>query len=191
MSNIRFMMVIWVCFIHNLNLIAQTAVDSISPTFPKVLFVNNNNDVLLYYDKNRQAFEVPSNGFIEGPIDFTTYIDSLAKDMGVNYDGYRLGGLFTYIYPKSYNTFIRPYFVVYVTDTSNDILKDPKCKWFTLSDALKEIKYPASRMITEKLLTETKTVWMATFEEYGYTNPVDESKIKFKVLSDFTSLNKH
>jgi hypothetical protein len=78
-----------------------------------------------------------------------------------------------------------------VTDTSNDILKDPKCKWFTLSDALKEIKYPASRMITEKLLTETKTVWMATFEEYGYTNPVDESKIKFKVLSDFTSLNKH
>lgn len=92
---------------------------------------------------------------------------------------------FTYIYPKSYSTFIRPYFVVNVNGESKTALKDPKCKWFSLSDALREIKYPASRMITEKLLKETGSVWMATFEEYGYTNPVDESKIKFKVLSDF------
>ena len=68
-------------------------------------------------------------------------------------------------------------------------LKDSKCKWFNLNYALKEIKYPASRMITEKLLTDSISVWMATFEEYGYTNPVDERKIKFRVLADFSRLN--
>ncbi len=34
-----------------------------------------------------------------------------------------------------------------------------------------------------------KTVWAATFEEYGYTNPVDTSKIKFKILEAFYKLN--
>lgn len=185
----RIFMFILVCILQKIDLTCQTAADSISPTFPKILFVNKNNDVLLYYDERRKAFEVPSNGFVEGPIDFTKYIDILAKDIGLPYEGYRLGGLFTYIYPKSYSTFIRPYFVVNVTVESNAKLNDPKCKWFTLTDALKEIKYPASRMITEKILTETNSVWMATFEEYGYTNPVDESKIKFKLLANFSRLN--
>lgn len=185
----RIFMFILVCILPKFDLACQTAADSISPTFPKVLFVNKNNDVLLYYDERRKAFEVPSNGFIEGPIDFTKYIDILAKDIGLPYEEYRLGGLFTYIYPKSYSTFIRPYFVVNVAVESNTKLNNPKCKWFAFTDALKEIKYPASRMITEKILTETNSVWMATFEEYGYTNPVDESKIKFKVLANFSRLS--
>lgn len=171
---------------------SQTAADSISPTFPKVVFVNQNHDVLLYYDDRRQAYEVPSNGFLEGPIDFGKYIDSLAADFGFTYDKIRLGGIFTYIYPKSYSTFIRPYFVVHIKGTSNNNnLKDNKCKWFPLREALYEIKYPASRMIMEKILKYKKNVWTATFEEYGYTNPVDEGKIKFKVLSDFMTLNNH
>jgi hypothetical protein len=186
---IIFIIIIFAFVFNICKLNGQTAADSISPTFPKVLFVKKNNDVLLYYDEHRKAYEVPSNGFIEGPMDFAKYIDSLAKDLGVDYDGFRLGGLFTYIYPNSYSTFIRPYFVVSVIGNKELNLKDPKCKWFTLDYALKEIKYPASRMITEKLLTDSISVWMATFEEYGYTNPVDERKIKFRVLADFSRLN--
>lgn len=75
-----------IALLYTINISAiksQTAADSISPTFPKVLFVNKSNEVLLYYDDRRQAFEVPSNGFIEGPIDFTAYIDSLANDIGI------------------------------------------------------------------------------------------------------------
>ncbi|MBP9054934.1 MAG: hypothetical protein KBF69_01040, partial [Saprospiraceae bacterium] len=92
------------------NLKSQTSADSISPTFPKVIFVNKSNEILLYFDEKRKAYEVPSNGFIEGPIDFEKYIDSLASDFGISYDSIKLGGIFTYIYPKSYSTFIRPYF---------------------------------------------------------------------------------
>lgn len=169
------------------NLKSQTSADSISPTFPKVIFVNKSNEILLYFDEKRKAYEVPSNGFIEGPIDFEKYIDSLASDFGISYDSIKLGGIFTYIYPTSYSTFIRPYFMVYTIGSNN--LSDPRCKWFTLDQTLKEIKYPASRSIVRQLIEKPKNVWAATFEEYGYTNPVDESKIKFKILSDFKTLH--
>ena len=185
----KFSTLFFICVFTFCKADGQTAADSISPTFPKVLFVRKNKEVLLYYDDRRKAYEVPSNGFIEGPIDFTDYIALLAKDIGVDYDGFRLGGLFTYVYPNSYSTFIRPYFVVNVIENEKATLKDLNCKWFIPELALKEIKYPASRMITEKILTETGFVWSATFEEYGYTNPVDESKIKFRILADFTKLN--
>ncbi|MFN8338909.1 MAG: hypothetical protein U0T36_07795 [Saprospiraceae bacterium] len=169
---------------------AQTAADSISPTFPKVLFINNADEILLYFNTKRQAYEVPSNGFIEGPIDFDQYIDSLAFDFGLKYDTYTLGGLFTYIYPNSYSTFIRPYFVVKIDDAQNTApIKDLNCKWFSIEQTLNEIKYPASRKIVNQIMRHPEHVWTATFQEYGYTNPVDESKIKFKLISDFKKLH--
>lgn len=172
------------------SVFAQTAADSISPTFPKVLFINNDDELLLYYDNKRNAYEVPSNGFIEGPIDFDQYIDSLANDFGLKYETYTLGGLFTYIYPNSYSTYIRPYFVVKIDVANNQTpIKDPNCKWFSLDQALNEIKYPASRKIVDQIMRNPQHVWTATFQEYGYTNPVDESKIKFTLISDFKKLH--
>ena len=180
---------IFVCFFA-LKIFSQTAADSISPTFPKVLFINEKKEVLLTYDNNRKAYEVISYGFIEGSIDFNKYIDTLAKDIGVTYSSYRLGGLFTYIFPNSYNTFIRPYFVVNVNGYVNKTaVSDTSYKWFSLKDALQEIKYPASAKIAETILKNPKQVWSATFEEYGYTNPVVTSKIKFRTVTDFQKIN--
>jgi hypothetical protein len=169
---------------------AQSKADSISIIFPKVLVINNKKQVLLSYDNNRKAFEVPSMGTIDGPISYKSYIDSAAKDMGIKYTNFRLGGLFTYIFPKEYSTFIRPYFVVKFAEYANgQNLADSSYKWFSFTDAVNEIPYPASSKIVEKILFQSKTVWGATFEEFGYTNPVDKSKIKFKILEDFFKLN--
>lgn len=171
-------------------LIAQTKADSISIIFPKVLVINDKKQVLLSYDSDRKAFEVPSMGTIDGPISYKSYIDTTAQNMGIKYKNLKLGGLFTYIFPKEYSTYIRPYFVVEFTGYSNGkSLADSSYKWFSYKDAIKEIPYPASSMITERIVLKPKTVWGATFEEYGYTNPVDKSKIKFKILEDFFKLN--
>jgi hypothetical protein len=177
-------------FAANSIIHAQTKADSISIVFPKVLVTNSKKQVLLYYDKRRKAYEVPSMGTIDGPISYKSYLDSMAKDMGIQYQNFRMGGLFTYIFPKEYSTFIRPYFVMKFTKYSNDAgLADASYKWFSYKDAVKEIPYPASALIVEKILFHPKTVWGATFEEYGYTNPVDRSKIKFKILEGFFKLN--
>lgn len=180
---------LFVLFISNCSH-AQTKSDSISIIFPKVLIINDKKQVLLYYDRNRKAFEVPSIGTIDGPISYKAYIDSTAKDMGIKYDGFTLGGLFTYIFPNQYSTFIRPYFVVKFTEYSNgQNLVDSSYKWFSFSDAVKEIPYPASSKIVEKILFQPKNVWGATFEEYGYTNPIDKSKIRFRILEEFFKLH--
>lgn len=172
------------------SLFAQTKADSISTVFPKVLLINDKGQVLLYFDNNRKSYEVPSMGTIDGPISYKSYIDSAAKDMGIKYKDFRLGGLFTYIFPKEYSTYIRPYFVVKFSEYSNGrFLADTAYKWFSFKDAIREIPYPASSKIVEKVLLQPKSVWGATFEEYGYTNPVDKSKIKFKILEDFFKLN--
>jgi hypothetical protein len=129
-------------------------------------------------------------GVIDGPISYKSYIDSTAKDMGVTHQGFRLGGLFTYIFPNAYSTYLRPYFVVKFSGYVNGKnLNDSSYQWFSFADAIKEIPYPASSKIVEKILLEPKTVWGATFEEYGYTNPVDPAKIKFKILEPFFKLN--
>ncbi len=191
MRYFKFLFIFFILILLKSNIVyAQSKADSISTVFPKVLVTNNNNQVLLYYDKNRKAYEVPSMGTLEGPISYKSYIDSTTKDMGIDYKEFRMGGLFTYIFPKEYSTFIRPYFVVKFTKYSNNIgLVDSSYKWFSYKDAIKEIPYPASSMIVEKILLNPKIVWGATFEEYGYTNPVDKSKIKFKILEDFFKLN--
>jgi hypothetical protein len=168
----------------------QTAADSISMVFPKVLVINDQKQVLLYYDNRRQAYEVPSMGTLDGPISYTSYVDATAKDMGIEYKNLRMGGLFTYIYPIEYSTYIRPYFVIQFDGYTNDTgLSDTLYKWFSYKEAIHEIPYPASSIIVEKILSNPKVVWGATFEEYGYTNPVDRSKIQFNILEDFFKLN--
>lgn len=190
MRQLKFALIVILTFAIKISLFAQTKADSISIIFPKVLVIKDKKQVLLYYDNNRKSYEVPSMGTIDGPISYKSYIDSTAKDMGIKYKNFRLGGLFTYIFPKEYSTYIRPYFVVKFSAYSNgQALADSSYKWFSFEDAIKEIPYPASSKIVEKVLLQPKTVWGATFEEYGYTNPVDKSKIKFKILEDFFKLN--
>ena len=189
MNNLKFALV-FLLVSKSLSLFSQTKADSISITFPKILFVNDKKEVLLGFDNRRKAYEVPSNGTIRGPINFRTYIDTIAKELGITYKSYRLGGVFTYIFPKEYATYIRPYFVIRITGfTNGQNISDSSYKWFPLVDALKEIKYPASSKIVEKIMKNPKQVWTATFEEFGYTNPVDVSKIKFRVIEDFNKIN--
>lgn len=181
---------ILIILITSFKIYSQTKADSISIVFPKVLVINDKKQVLLYYDNKRKAYEVPSMGTIDGPISYKSYIDSAAKDMGITYNQLRMGGLFTYIFPNEYSTYIRPYFVIKFTGYLNNTgLTDPLYKWFSYQEAIHEIPYPASSMIVEKILLQPKVMWGATFEEYGYTNPVDRSKIKFKILEDFFKLN--
>jgi hypothetical protein len=168
----------------------QTKADSISQTFPKILIINDKQEILLGFDDDRKAFEVPSIGFIRGPISFKTYLDKAAQRIGFTYKSFRLGGLFTYIFPDKFGTFIRPYFVVQFKSYSNGSqLADPDYKWFSLDSAVQKIPYPASAQIVKQIVSKPKTVWGATFEEYGYTNPVDIRKIKFKILEAFYPLN--
>lgn len=172
------------------NLNAQTAADSISVVFPKVLAVNGKKQVMLYYDARRQAYEVPSMGTLDGPISYKAYVDSAAKDMGITYKNLRLGGIFTYVYPDAYSTYIRPYFVIrYTGELDTQTVIDSSYKWVDIQDAVTLIPYPASSMIVEQVLKHPKVVWGATFEEYGYTNPVDTSKITFRIIEDFFRLN--
>lgn len=169
---------------------SQTKADSISVTFPKVMFVNDKNEILLAFDNNRKAYEIPSIGIISGPIGFKEYIDKTAKEIGLTYETYRLGGLFTYVFPNRYRTFIRPYLVVKITGFINgQTLTDTSYQWFSLKAATTEIKYPASSKIVSQVMNNPKQVWCATFEEHGYTNPVDVSKIVFKVIEDFYPIN--
>ena len=169
---------------------SQTRADSISLTFPKILIINKKQEILLAFDSNRKAYEIPSIGVIKGPISFKSYLDKAAREFGITYDFYRLGGLFTYVFPDKYRTFIRPYFIIQVSGYINGHgLPDATCKWFRIDEALTEIKYPASAAITKKILGNPKAVWSATFEEYGYTNPIDVSKIKFRIVEDFTKID--
>ncbi len=190
MQSIKLLFILLVFSQKALTLLSQTKADSISLTFPKIIIENNHKQILLAFDNNRKAFEVPSIGIIDGPISFKSYIDTIAAKLGIKYKFFRLGGIFTYIFPDKYSTFIRPYFVVQLQGFLNgkNIL-DSSYKWFSVENALKEIKYPASERIVRKIMKYKKRVWSATFEEYGYTNPVDISKIKFRIIEDFSKLN--
>jgi len=172
------------------NATAQTKADSISQVFPKVIITNNRQEILLSFDNNRKAYELPSIGFLEGPISLKEYVDRTATAIGITYTSFRLGGMFTYIFPNKYRTFIRPYFIMQMDAYSNGQgISDSSYKWFSLADAVKAIPYPASAQILQRVITQPAYIWAATFEEYGYTNPVDPEKIKFRVLEDFYKLN--
>jgi hypothetical protein len=169
---------------------AQTKADSISLFFPKVLITDNNHRVLMVYDSNRKAYEIPSIGTMAGPLSVKEYIQKTAAEIGITYRGFRLGGMFTYIFPDKYRTFIRPYFVVQSNGYANGTgLADTSCHWFSKEEAIALIPYPASALIVRQLLEKPAIVWGGSFEEYGYTNPVDTSKIQFKQLEHFYPLN--
>ncbi|GGH67099.1 hypothetical protein HNQ91_001728 [Filimonas zeae] len=169
---------------------AQTKADSISLFFPKVLITDSSNRVLLVYDANRKAYEIPSIGTMAGPSSIKDYIQKTAEEIGITYRGFRLGGMFTYIFPDKYRTFIRPYFVVQSNGYANGTgLADTTCHWFTREEAIALIPYPASALIVRQLLEKPAITWGGSFEEYGYTNPVDTSKIVFRQLEHFYPLN--
>ena len=170
--------------------IAQGRVDSTSIILPKILVIKDNKEVLLAFDKNRKAFEVPG-AELAGRTGFKNFIDTLTAEMGVSYSSLRTGGFFTYVVPGRYGIILRPYFVVAFSGYKNNgSLPDTAAhRWFKISDAIDLIPYPASAMIVKQVLDQPKVVWAATFEEYGYTNPVDKSKIKFKVIDAFYKLN--
>lgn len=169
---------------------SQTKADSISLTFPKLLIINERQQTLLAYDENRKAYEVPASGVIKGPVDFEMYIKDAVQKIGITYSSYRLGGLFTYIFPDQFRTYIRPYFVIHCNGYANSTgLTDSSYKWVSFKDAAKLIPYPASARIVDKVLKFPKQVWAATFEEYGYTNPVDINKIIFRTILDFYKIN--
>lgn len=169
---------------------AQSKADSISLFFPKVIITDSNQRVLLVYDGNRKAYEVPSIGTMAGPLSTKEYIQKTADETGITYRSFRLGGMFTYIFPDQYRTLIRPYFIVQANGYVNGSgLADTSCHWFTREEALALIPYPASALIVRQLLEKPAIVWGGSFEEYGYTNPIDTSKIRFRQLEHFYPLN--
>lgn len=174
-------------------LLAQTPADSISSTSPKFLVYNEQKQVLLIYDKSRQAWEVPGSQYV-GPISFKELVDQAAREFGITYDQIGLGGLFTYHYLTRYKTVIRPYFTMRFSNFINgkNFNQAAQYKWVNIKDVRKTVFYPASVMIVEKIMQEPKTIWAAAFEEFGYTNPmVDASKVKFRVIEPFYKLNEN
>lgn len=169
---------------------AQSKADSISQVFPKIIITNNNHEILLTFDQNRKAWEVPSIGTLNGPVSMKEHLHQVAEELGITYTSFRMGGLFTYIFPNRYSTFIRPYFVMkFKGYKDGNSLRDTTCKWFPIPAAIKMIPYPASALIVQQVMTHPHHVWAATFEEYGYTNPVDTSKIRFRQLEVFYTLD--
>jgi hypothetical protein len=189
MKNKKSLLLALLCIIIS-GCIAQGRIDSTSLLFPKILVVKDNKEVLLVFDKGRQAFEVPGAPLV-GRTGFKNYVDTFAAELGVSYSSLRTGGFFTYIVPGRYGVILRPYFVLAFSGYKNkgSLADTAAYRWFTVPDAIDSIPYPASAMIVKQVMEQPKAVWSATFEEYGYTSPVDKSKIKFKVIDAFYRLN--
>ena len=166
---------------------AQTASDSISVTWTKYIIINDSNQVLLGYDKSYHAWELPGFSY-EGPISLKNLMDSVGHFLGIRYDDYALGGLFTYSKPGRYRTTIKPFFTVRFKGYLNGAsFRFPgRTKWAGLDSARKIIPYPTMVMILDQLTKYPKTVWGGAFEEYDYDSP---SGIKWKVLDPFYKLN--
>jgi hypothetical protein len=165
---------------------AQTRAEC--PTFPKVLFVHGGDHVLLIFDDHRKAYEVPSLGTMTGATSFQSYVAAMARELGVSYKSPRLGGIFTYV--SGEQSVIRPYFVAEFDGYVNgERLANRAAKWFPISDALEQIKYPPSAMIVEHIMKDRQTVWGASFEESGSANPLDPAKIEFRVIEEFYRLS--
>lgn len=168
----------------------QTKADSISGTAPKFLIRNQRGQILLIFDQNRQAWEVPGTTYA-GPITFQNLLDSMAKEYGITYKKFALSGLFTYHYPGRYKTIVRPYFTAVCTGFRDGKSFSPhvRLQWVDPTQIKHVLLYPASVMIVEQVIKKPKTVWAGAFEEYGYTNPMtDPSVIKFRVVEPLYKL---
>src|ERR1044072_3804762 len=156
----------------------------------KALFQNDRGEILLVFDDRRQAWEVPGVAH-QGQSTLKNLMDTIARETGITYGDYRLGGLFTYHNPQSGTTIVRPYFTAkfrgYVA--AKGFADGEKAKWFSLTGASKVIPYPASVRIVEKLLRNPERIWAAAFEEYGYASPMtDRASVKFRIIEDFYQL---
>lgn len=173
--------------ICTLDIPAQTLEDSISITWTKYIILNENNEVLLRYDARYKAWELTGCGY-EGPISFKNLMDSVAVYLGIRYDSFRLGGLFSYVKPGRYRTTIKPYFVVRCTGYTNGkyFADTVHTRWMSIEEAKKAIPYPTMVQILEQLTRFPTTVWGASFEEYT-KGGTDE--ILWRVVEQFYPLN--
>lgn len=156
----------------------------------KVLFINGKGEILLVFDDRRQAWEVPGSTQ-QGQATTRDLINAVARDLGITYNDYRLGGLFTYHNPQRGTTIVRPYYTARVQAYVNGkgFRDNQKTNWFGFYEAKKIILYPASILIVEKILREPSKVWGGAFEEYGYTSPmIDRNAVKFRIIENFYRL---
>ncbi len=161
--------------------------DNITIIWTKYLIMNDSNQMLLEYDKNYKAWELPGAGF-ERPITFKNLMDSVAVDLGFKYDDYKLGGIFTYQKPGGNRILIKPYYVVHFTGytNGNSFSDTSQTKWVSIDVAKKIIPYPTMVLILEQLIKYPTTVWGGAFEEYNYDPP---GATKWKVIEPFYKLN--
>lgn len=90
---------------------------------------------------------------LNGPVSIKDHINQAAEELGITYASFRMGGLFTYIFPSRYSTFIRPYFVMkFKGYKDGNSLRDSSCKWFSVPAAIKMIPYPASAQIVQQVM---------------------------------------
>ena len=174
----------------------QTTTQTVAPTDVnavvgvKALFRNEKGEIVLVFDDNRKAWEVPGTSH-QGEATTKDLMNVLARDLGITYGDYQLGGLFTYHNPQRRTTIVRPYYMGrfrgYID--GKGFRDREKMKWFSFSEAKKIILYPASILIVGKLLREPTRVWGGAFEEYGYTSPMtDRGAVKFRIIEDFYRL---
>ena len=184
---LRIMLFLVALFLSQSPVHAQTRADSISTTWAKYIFHNDQNEVLLVYDTYYKAWELPGCGY-EGPISLNNLMDSLAYHYGITYDSMKLGGIFTYTNPGRYRTSIKPYFAVHFSGYINgNSFRNPKrMKWVGIEEAMKTIPYPTMKLILGQLTKSPRAVWGGAFEEYGYMPP---DTLTWKVVEPFYLLN--
>ncbi len=166
---------------------SQTIADSITTTWTKYLVMNDQQQILLRYDKSYKAWELEGTGY-EGPITLRNLMDSVAIYLGFKYDSYKLGCIFTYQKPKRYRVTIKSVYVVHFTGYTNgtSFADTTRTKWFSLHEAKKIIPYPTMVLILEQLIKYPNTVWGGAFEEYNYNMP---EGTKWKIIEPFYKLN--
>jgi hypothetical protein len=160
--------------------------DSMSITWTKYIITNDKNQVMLCFDKYYKAWELPGIGY-EGPVTFKSLLDSYSVFLGINYDDFRLGGLFSYFKPGRNRVIIKPYFIVHFSGYAegNSFKDTAGTKWTDIEEAKKIIPYPTMVLILDQLTKYPENVWGGAFEEYNYI-PVDSTK--WKVIEPFYKL---
>ncbi|GAL72367.1 NUDIX hydrolase [Jejuia pallidilutea] len=87
----------------------------------------------------------------------------MAKELGVEFDEFRLRGLFTFFYNDAkYPILFNYYSGLY---KSGDLEVPPGCidiAWFSLEEALKVIPFETMRLILRKMFEEKSYVWGAS-----------------------------
>jgi hypothetical protein len=182
-----FSTLIVVFFIYTNLVFSQTIADSINITWTKYIIINDKSEVLLRYVETFKAWELTGCGY-EGSITLKNLMDSVAIFLGIKYDSYKLGGMFTYTKPGRYRATIKPYFIVHFTGYINEkyFTDTLNTKWVSIQEAKKIIPYPTMVMILDQLIKFPNNVWGGAFEEYNYSPP---TATKWKVIEPFYKLN--